>query len=66
MAALAEKTLQTPMQESSPPDVRSALPGRDEVHGPAIGDLCKPAVKVEQTLGGVNHLGRPQVHLRRL
>jgi hypothetical protein len=59
LAALAKKPLETAAQESGPPDVGSALPGRDEEHGPPVGDLGKPAIEVEETGGGVNRLGRP-------
>jgi hypothetical protein len=62
LAALAEKPLEATPQESSPPDVGSTLPGRDEKHGPLVGNLGKLAIKVKQT-GGVDRLGRPQAHL---
>ena len=54
------------MQESGPPDVGSALPGRNEEHGPPVGDLRKLAVEAGEILCGVDHLGRPQGHLTRL
>jgi len=66
LAALAEKPLETAMQKSGLPDVRRALPGRDEKHSPPVGDLAKLAVEAGETLCGVDHLGRPQGHLTRL
>jgi hypothetical protein len=66
LAALAKKPLEAATQESGPPDVGSALPGRDQEHGPLVGDLGKLAIEVEETGGGVDRLGRPQAHLTRL
>ena len=51
------------MQKSGPPNVGSALSGRDEEHGPPVGDLRKAAVESAEILRGVDHLGLPEVHL---